>query len=422
MIVETECPACGTALTSLPEAEPWCGSCEWNLDLFLPDPSQGRMGRRIGRAQHRAGFRSDLLLALSTADTPVTRGPHRALLAVSALLMAVVVAAFVTGAWLIAVHDSFLLVLLGLVVLGVGAAFRPRFGRLKPLLEHGYRIEPGDAPAVHGLIDRVAASLDVPAPDVVILDSAFSAGVATVGLRRRRVLVLGVPLLLALRPQQVVALIGHELGHLKYDDNRRALLTQPARTTFGRLSNMVRPHPRLLENGTLTPPIRLLIHLVGGTVSWLLWGVHVGLNTLAKGDDRRVELRADAMSARAAGTTAALETLDVLAMLPSVTHYVTNSHVPEGEAATKWRGFLRVVQDREAETASAWRQLSIRTRVSLFASHPAPGRRHQWLSGQPVQEATVVPNEAESARIEQEIAPYAEAMHRTMLDAAPWRH
>ena len=120
------------------------------------------------------------------------------------------------------------------------------------------------------------------------------------------------------------------------------------------------------------------------------------------------------LSARAAGTEAALQLLDVLAAVPELTGYVQR-HVPKGEAATRWRRFLRTVRERESAGAPARRQLSIRTDASLFASHPAPGRRHQWLAGRPARSASVIIGEAEATALEQEIKPYAEALHRTML-------
>jgi len=76
---------------------------------------------------------------------------------------------------------------------------------------------------------------------------------------------------------------------------------------------------------------------------------------------------------------------------------------------------LQSVRDRQTSTAASWRQLSIRTEASLFSSHPASGRRRQWLSARPTQPPAVVVDDAEAARIELEIKPYAEALHRTML-------
>ena len=293
---------------------------------------------------------------------------------------------------------------------------RPRFTRLKPLLKISYRVEPADAPTLYALLARIAERLDAPRPDVVLITIGWNAGVVTTGPRPQRVPIIGVQLLLALRPQEVIALLGHELGHLKYADPRRSVFTAPARTTFGRLSEMIRP-PRVsaLELGPGIHLAGLLIwQLTGGVLSWLLFAVHLAINSLSARHDRTVELRADDLAARAAGTTAALELLDVLAAVPALAEYVQR-HVPKGEAAVRWRRILRSVQERESTAAAGRRQLSIRTGASLFASHPAPGRRYQWLSTCPAHAPAVHVAEAEAAALEREIRPYAEALHRTML-------
>ncbi|WP_249999171.1 M48 family metallopeptidase [Actinoplanes sp. M2I2] len=326
------------------------------------------------------------------------------------------VTAIVAGVWLIVVGGPFWPIVSGLFLLAFAALLRPRFDRLKPLLKNSYRVEPADAPTLHAIIGRIAERLDTPRPDVVLITFGWSAGVVTVGPRPRRVLFLGVRLLLALRPQEVVALLGHELGHLRYADTRRVLLTAPARNTFGRLSELIRPPS--VSPWELGPSIQLagllIWQLTGGVLSWLLFATHLAINAVSARDQRTVELRADDLAARAAGTAAVLRLLDVTAAIPSPAGYVQR-HVPKGEAATRWRRMLQSVQERESAGAAARRQLSIRTEASFFASHPAPGRRHQWLTTRPAHGAAVSVGEAEAAILEQELKPYAEALHRTML-------
>ncbi|XVU21547.1 M48 family metalloprotease [Actinoplanes sp. CA-054009] len=414
--VHDGCPACRTPLTTAPGQAPWCAGCEWNLDHFPPDEHANWIWNRITRAEQRAGFASDRLLARSTDPEPVGRNGFRFLVALSAAVMVLMVAAVAAGLWLIVAGGPFWPIVFGLALLGLAWAIRPRFSRLKPLLKKSYRVEPPNAPTLHALIDRIATEIGAPTPDVVLITFGWDAFVTVTGPRPRRVLVLGTQLLLALRPEELVALLGHELGHLAYADNRRLLLTEPARLTFGRLSELIRP-PRFspLEVGPGVQLIALTLwQLTGGVVSLLLSAAHRAVNSVASRDNRTVELRADDMSARAAGTEAALRAIDTLATLPLLTEYVQR-HVPKGQAATTWRRMLRTVQDREAPGAALRRQLSIRTRASLFASHPSPGRRHQWLAGRPHREAAVTVTGAEAETLEREIAPYAEALHRTML-------
>ncbi len=173
--------------------------------------------------------------------------------------------------------------------------------------------------ALHRLVERVGDAVDAPKPDVIVLNNDWNAAAAVVGVRRTRVLLLGVPLLVGLTPQETVALIGHELGHFRWADSRRRLLTQPARTFFGVLATATRPphgdaHDRELAG--VHALFYTLWQVVGGAVSWLLFVVHLAMNTLDAREGRRAEVRADAMASSAAGSTAALSMIDVLVLSP----------------------------------------------------------------------------------------------------------
>jgi heat shock protein HtpX len=216
----------------------------------------------------------------------------------------------------------------------------------------------------------------------------------------------------------MVALVGHELGHLKHEDNRRRLLLQPATTFFGRLARLVRPPYQVVRAGTRGQFIVLGILIwqyVGGLAHLLLSTVHVAINGTMAAQHRAIELRADQMAVRAAGTTAALETLDTMTLLPILSGYLQH-HVEPGEAAARWRRYMGSVRDRYIDSLPARRQLSMRTAASVFADHPAAGRRHQWLSSRPALAPGLLVEEAAGVRLEQEIAPYAEILHREMLD------
>jgi Zn-dependent protease with chaperone function len=412
-IMGEECPTCRGPLTSVGEAVPWCGSCEWNLDEFSDDGPGTWFWRQVCRAEQRAGFRSDRELAGSARPLPIGGRAYALLLALSMLLLLVDVALAAAGVWLIVADPWFWPIVSGLILIGLAVHFRPRLGRLKSMLVHGYLVERKNAPTLHRMIDRLAADLGAPRPDVVVFNFRWNAGVARVGPRQTRVLTLGVPLLLALTPQQVVALVGHELGHLKYEDNRRLLLLQPAATFFGRLAYVFRP-AHLVARLQFANLARVFWLLGGGLVYLLPAALHIAIRSAMAAQDRAIELRADQMAAQAAGTAAAVEMLDTLALVPIISGYLQH-HVEEGEAAARWRRYMGSVRDRHLDSLPAWRQLSMRTDASVLADHPAAGRRHQWLSSQPPLAPGLLVEEAAGVRLEQEIAPYAEILHREML-------
>jgi len=102
-------------------------------------------------------------------------------------------------------------------------------------------------------------------------------------------------------------------------------------------------------------------------------------------------------------------------MVPELSGYVQH-YVPKGEAAATWRRMLASVRERQDGVTPLVRQHSMRLGASLLASHPTPGRRHQWLAALPASHPAIVLDPATAAAIEREIAPYAEALHLTMLE------
>ncbi|MFI5935149.1 M48 family metalloprotease [Actinoplanes sp. NPDC051494] len=399
------------------ETPPWCGSCEWNLDAFAPDGGSW-FGRRMLRLDRRAGFRADRVLAgldEKAVGRRVTAG-HVVLLAVSLVLGAGVLATAAAGIWLIVTGRLLPPIAAGAALLALAWVLRPRLGSRKEAVAGGWVLDAGHAPALVALVARTAERIGAPMPDVLVVNTEFNASAAVVGWKRTRVLRLGLPVILALTEQQLVAVIGHELGHLAHEDGLRRLLEQPARTVFGALSRIVAPPRGSAEDRGLAGPLPLLFatwQVVGGLVSFVLFSAHVGMFLLAAGQDRRAEVRADLMSVRAAGSRAAMEALDVLVLLPGLTDLL-HPRVPAGEAARRWRDLLADVQQRRAGLLPVLRQLSIREDASLLADHPPAGRRRQWVAARAYLDPAVVVTPVEAERLRAELAPLAEQMVQLM--------
>src|SRR6266702_8615590 len=80
-----------------------------------------------------------------------------------------------------------------------------------------------EAPLLFRLIDKVAAAADTKTADQLVVDDEFNASWAILGLRRKRVLTLGMPLFMALDDQERVSLLAHELAHARNGDASRGL-------------------------------------------------------------------------------------------------------------------------------------------------------------------------------------------------------
>ncbi|WP_433731245.1 hypothetical protein ACQP2Y_22200 [Actinoplanes sp. CA-051413] len=195
--MQNACPECAGDLIVVEKAAPWCGRCEWNLDAF-PPVDGGWAARAVARLDRRAGFRAGRALAArgeNEISRRVTKG-FVVLVAVSVLLTAALLAAAGLGVWLIVTGRLLPPLLLGAALIGFAVMLRPRLGSLKHAVDGGWTLRE-DSP-VSALVGRIADATGAPRPHVIVADLHWNASAAVVGLRRTRVLRLGVPLLLAL--------------------------------------------------------------------------------------------------------------------------------------------------------------------------------------------------------------------------------
>ncbi|MEV0715869.1 M48 family metallopeptidase [Asanoa sp. NPDC050611] len=407
------CPTCAVPLAVEEDEPPWCPRCEWNLDALAPIEHSTWFYRQIRTRDHRAGFRADKLLATGTPVRP--GGGHGLLVAVSAVLLAVPAAAVVAAIWLLVAGP----VVIGLLLLLVAYLVRPRLGRVRTILKGLYRLDADRAPALHALIDRVAAATGAPRPDIVAVEPGLWGAWTTVaGIRQRRILTLGIPLVASVERGELVALLGHELGHFANRDSRRRMLTMPARVTFGHIASGLRPsRVSGMERDLLG--LYLIVYevwrLVSGMLSWLAFAVHATIHVSAARDDRRAEQEADRLAVRAAGRAATLGLLDATAAFP-LFHGAISGVARKGYAMAEWRERVALSRARNESRTGTLRQLTIRTEASLFSSHPSTGRRHQFVSALPDTAPAVTVNDAEWATVVRELAPYAETLRKELAE------
>ncbi|MEU7678331.1 M48 family metallopeptidase [Micromonospora taraxaci] len=410
------CPGCGATTRSVRDAVPWCPRCEWNLDTYDPVRREREFGWTwVDRWTYRMAFRATTRQFTELAGRPLGAngsGRARTLTALASLvLVAGVLALGVTGVWLtVAFPFPNLAILPGVVMVGLAIALRPRFGRLDPDLEVLSRDQ---APELFALVDEVATAIGAPTPDVVGVDSDINAYAGAVGLRRRKVLCLGLPLWGSLTAGERVALLGHELGHFVNGDPRRGLLTQPAFTMLGSAADLFRP----VETGGGGGLVEMVGDALGRAFQWVVSRVlfvgHLVLVSVALRDSQRAEYLADELSARVAGSAGATELLDALLNVESMALAVRRE-TRAGHGPDRWRSALAEARAANADRLPLLRQLSVRDEASLFAAHPPAGLRRRMLTDRQWQDPSVVLTEARMEQIDAELAREYERFRRTV--------
>jgi heat shock protein HtpX len=156
-----------------------------------------------------------------------TRGyaPDRGLVArmgLTMFLLGLVFVAFVAAIVFIlgAVHASGGVIVLAAVVLGGGMAIGSLFYSDKIALSTaGARIvTPGQAPELHGVVDRICALADMPKPQVAIAPGDLPNAFATGRNSKHAVLCVTEGLLRRLDREELEGVIAHELSHVAHKD------------------------------------------------------------------------------------------------------------------------------------------------------------------------------------------------------------
>jgi Zn-dependent protease with chaperone function len=402
------CPNCANAIEAAGDFPAWCAQCEWGLGDGTPPagPVRGRLGRRSahmvealyeevsGKEIHRPGW--DLARVLSYLLALAVHAFTLSLLLVAALLM-----------W--KARNLLTMIIVLILVLTV-FAIAPRLGRLPK--EHVRFRE--DAPALFGLLDRIGAEMDARPVDAVVVSPAFNATYGAVGLRRRRVLEIGLPLWDVLSEQQRVALIGHELAHGVNGDSRHGLVVGTSLSSLGRLHSAVLPGG---GDARVNYLIDLVARAIQGAAAWLIGLVFRLQMIITLRAGQRAEYLADRLAAQVASPTAAMDMLDTLHIAAdSHTAVVRRQALPRSTAF--WddhRHGFAALPERERERR---RRVAARRRLRVDRSHPPTHLRIAALKGRPDTEPRIRLQGAERDRIQAELAKDYDRIAKDLREAA----
>ncbi|WP_375514371.1 M48 family metallopeptidase [uncultured Nostoc sp.] len=104
----------------------------------------------------------------------------------------------------------------------------------------GLPLQPKDVPNLYSLINEISSKLQAPQFHHILLTNSFNAGVVQIpplGLLgwQQNYLIVGLPLMLALPPEQFRAVLAHELGHLSANHSRFSAWIYRQRETWYRI-------------------------------------------------------------------------------------------------------------------------------------------------------------------------------------------
>lgn len=377
-------------------------------------PQTGPLGwRRLDRAAWRWAHRATMaefrsLEGAPSVPTGRTRLSSVAVTAAAVLILLFVAAVLAVGLWLCTVDFPGPALIPGVILILLAFVMRPRFGRLP---KYATVLTRDEAPTLYALVDRVAEAAAAPAPQVICLEEErFNAYSGAYGLRRRRILGLGLPLWQALSSEQRVALLGHEIGHFVNGDVRRGPLVNSIFSALAALQSALTYSDGAAREA---PIVRGLVIVLMAIPRWLVLGARFGLTVLVARDGQRAEYRADELAADLGGSAAAIDLLDVLLVAETVDMLIKRD-ARAGKPPAEWAATAAGAVANARQDLEAVRERHQREAVSIFATHPPAGLRALLIEARAPRAAAVDLDEATAARIENELAKYVARSARTL--------
>lgn len=412
------CPSCGATLPVVPPYLTWCHECGWNIKAAPRPLPTGRFDRLYEEAGRRAGHRLARELAAAEKLEPRLTPTKALAYAIAACVHLLTLLLLVGGVVLIALFPGKIFAIAaGVLMIAVAVLVRPRFGKVPD----EDLVARETAPTLFRLFDRVAEAVETKTVDVLVVDDEYNAAWAILGVRRKRVLRLGLPLLAALEPQERVAVVAHELAHARNGDSSRGLFIGSAIRGLAQWYVVLSPHRMTGIGSTMDTPIGLA-ERVANVFLWLfsrppLLVFRLEVSLLLQ-DARRAEYLADAIAARVAGTDAVVETHEKLLLESSFEHAVRQFAHPsnrgnESAVFDAVRSHLDAVPPRERERR---RQVAMLEASSLGATHPPTGQRIRLLEERPVRSAQVTLTAADSDEIDRELSGLRASLGRRLVE------
>ena len=243
---------------------------------------------------------------------------------------------------------------------------------------HSAKLDRRSAPTLFGLVEDVAAATGAPVPTTILVRSDFNAYATRVGWRRERVMTIGAALWVAESPQGRIATIAHELGHFAHGDLGQLTWVTAAEKTLLHWYDIAGGH----AVGVYYSDERFVEHYLLAPLRWLIVGYLFLICWVEAPSSQRQEYLSDLDSAVAAGTDAAVHSLDTLLDQDAVETAVTRAAV-HPERPDVWATVREAVAGRTHDTDVRRRCTGKAERNRIDDSHPATLLRIRLLKARP---------------------------------------
>ena len=308
--MEQICPKCGAAIPVTEGYPVWCDKCDWGVKLNERPRKTNIFTKAYDKLskQQAEGIYKDVIKnnVKPLVLPPATLLAYAIALAVTLItLLFVAFSIYIVGFTVVEWSSgrtpptACLGIMMLPLLLGLAWFLRPELGRMPRIY-----LSRAEAPNLYSLSDRIADELKAKHIEAIVLSPIYNAGYKQVGVFRRPVMTLGLPLLIASSPQEIVACISHEIAHGVNGDPNRTLLLGGAIQSLKRWYFLLSP-----EGAIRIPIFGLIVAAIMYVISSVPRLLALALTHLTYPTMQRSEYYADALGAKVSGAEFAISSL-----------------------------------------------------------------------------------------------------------------
>jgi Zn-dependent protease with chaperone function len=301
-----KCPNCSSSIEVTEGYVKWCEHCLWNLKPYeetnkgnIVDRIYKNIGRRVGKELFQTMLKS------SSMKPRITVAKLLALI-ISYAVYSISIISIVLMAYLI-INFGINVVsgLLSLFLMGITIVSFPRFNKVPKGI-----ISRSEFPALYKLLDSITKASNSKDVYGIVINDEFNASYTEIGLKRRKIVTIGLPLFYILSNEEKVALLSHEIAHGINGDIRRGLITGTALNTLIEWYEIISPDSNVDDAWGYIPVVSTITKLIMLAFSKIILLVITTLIYLVHNDSQRAEYLADYIGASISGTNEMKALLD----------------------------------------------------------------------------------------------------------------
>ncbi|MGE5703112.1 MAG: M48 family metallopeptidase [Clostridia bacterium] len=339
---------------------------------------------------------------------------ERLALLLSFLIIGFSAAGFLAGVYgLIRWYHSPFILLLFFMIMMISWLSRPRPNRLSNQV---FLLQPDHCPQTYKILTTIEKELGLSKRIQYGISPHYEAYTTEIGWKRTPVVVLGYPLLRACTPEELTALVSHELAHCVNHDSRRSGPVAYALRILSNWSDMLDPSMHSID--TL---YQILSKLLMRILYWIPYSLLFLLVHLFWNQSQRAEYKADRLAAKIAGSDAMISMLQTV-HLDHIFEMVVGKHALQKQDNSLGDQLQETFSQVPEKEKTRVQHILERSNKSMDTTHPSTHYRIEMLRAHGQSPSHHMSAE-ECQAIRHEVNAQAQVkMERQMIDSYRARH